>query len=619
MFQQLHDCEDYYDHVYSVREPLYDVYDEDVVMGFHEVQTEMLRKVHDELQKMKVCIADSVKRLEKTVNHMVELVKDMRSSEEKASDGNVQQPSQRCVSVTQSANSTLKRGRPRTVPFRKCQTSHVGKPRNISPITYREGLVSTRTQKQGTLPQAPSMRWRFQVSAYALDGAMEKNSFGGEGGKGNHPFDRGKVRIMEKLFSKIVSRELEIRNEEKNMCIRSADAANKQHLEGVKKIAKLEAECQRLRSLVRKKLPGPAALAQMKLEVESLGGGDTRLKRSLSKASSPCKLACLPNQKPEDSPAVMEFRNRLSKVLESVSADADLGKILEDVKCILQDVNVCVDHDKPSDVQGIHQDLKTPVSRIHEFVLLLRTGEDTVTEGNDLVELINGFTITFDHVLSGVKKLDDFVSDLANVFNEAMELKVTFRGLTSSEVETLQESEQMLADIRSQLDSSQRSNWLADTQLRCMTQSYRSLETHAANLEIDVNQLKEKEREVTATAEKLAECQETIFVLGKQLKSLQPQPEQMRPPQRQSKSYSEDELGTKNYAGDEGDSADTWVNEVPRVMESPKCPPDSETSDLMTSPSRVGSRLSGSGSSGNPTQEKGSRGISWFFSSKQGY
>ena len=203
MFQQLHDCEDYYDHVYSVREPLYDVYDEDVVMGFHEVQAEMLRKVHDELQKMKVCIADSVKRLEKTVNHMVEVVKDMRSSEEKASDGNVQQPSQRCVSVTQSANSTLKRGRPRTVPFRKCQTSHVGKPRNISPITYREGLGSKRTQKQGTLPQAPSMRWRFQVSAYALDGAMEKNSFGGEGGKGNHPFDRGKVRIMENLFSKI--------------------------------------------------------------------------------------------------------------------------------------------------------------------------------------------------------------------------------------------------------------------------------------------------------------------------------------------------------------------------------------------------------------------------------
>ncbi|TXG59776.1 hypothetical protein EZV62_014349 [Acer yangbiense] len=69
----------------------------------------------------------------------------------------------------------------------------------------------------------------------------------------------------------IVSKELDIRNEEKNMSMRSAEAANKQHLEGVKKIVKLEAECQRLRGLVRKKLPGPAALAKMKMEVENLG------------------------------------------------------------------------------------------------------------------------------------------------------------------------------------------------------------------------------------------------------------------------------------------------------------------------------------------------------------
>lgn len=87
----------------------------------------------------------------------------------------------------------------------------------------------------------------------------------------------------------IVAKELEIRNEEKNMSVRSADVANKQHLEGVKKIAKLEAECQRLRGLVRKKLPGPAALAQMKLEVDSLGRdyGESRVKRSPVKPPSP--------------------------------------------------------------------------------------------------------------------------------------------------------------------------------------------------------------------------------------------------------------------------------------------------------------------------------------------
>ncbi|XP_062201128.1 filament-like plant protein 4 [Phragmites australis] len=86
----------------------------------------------------------------------------------------------------------------------------------------------------------------------------------------------------------VVSKELDIRNEEKNMSVRSSDVATKQHLEDVKKISKLEAECQRLRGLVRKKLPGPAALAQMKMEVDSWGRdqGDNRLRRSPSRSST---------------------------------------------------------------------------------------------------------------------------------------------------------------------------------------------------------------------------------------------------------------------------------------------------------------------------------------------
>ncbi|RZC52042.1 hypothetical protein C5167_020466 [Papaver somniferum] len=87
----------------------------------------------------------------------------------------------------------------------------------------------------------------------------------------------------------IVSKELEIRNEERNMSMKSAEVANKNHLESVKKIAKLETECQRLRGLVRKKLPGPAALAQMKQEVEYLGrdGGENRFRRSPVKNFNP--------------------------------------------------------------------------------------------------------------------------------------------------------------------------------------------------------------------------------------------------------------------------------------------------------------------------------------------
>ncbi|KAI0489129.1 hypothetical protein KFK09_028971 [Dendrobium nobile] len=86
----------------------------------------------------------------------------------------------------------------------------------------------------------------------------------------------------------VTAKELEIRNEEKNMCVKSTEVANKQHIDDVKKITKLEAECQRLRGLVRKRLPGPAALAQMKLEVERLGHGfgESRIRRQSGERSS---------------------------------------------------------------------------------------------------------------------------------------------------------------------------------------------------------------------------------------------------------------------------------------------------------------------------------------------
>ncbi|XVF15890.1 hypothetical protein REPUB_Repub09cG0195400 [Reevesia pubescens] len=87
----------------------------------------------------------------------------------------------------------------------------------------------------------------------------------------------------------MVSKELEIRSEENNISMRTAEAANKQHLESVRKIAKLEAECQRLRGLVRKRLPGPAALAQMKQEIDNFGRDfvGTQSRRNVVKNPNP--------------------------------------------------------------------------------------------------------------------------------------------------------------------------------------------------------------------------------------------------------------------------------------------------------------------------------------------
>lgn len=88
---------------------------------------------------------------------------------------------------------------------------------------------------------------------------------------------RYEVRVLEK--------ELEIRNEEREVNRRTADVVHKQHLESVKKIAQLDSECQRLRILVRKRLPGPAALAKMKNEVEMLGKDHAKIRRRKSNPS----------------------------------------------------------------------------------------------------------------------------------------------------------------------------------------------------------------------------------------------------------------------------------------------------------------------------------------------
>ncbi|KAL5216416.1 hypothetical protein ABZP36_007817 [Zizania latifolia] len=90
-----------------------------------------------------------------------------------------------------------------------------------------------------------------------------------------------KLDSAEKLNSSLryevcmLQKQLDIRSEERKFNLKSADAAHKLHLENVKKITKLEAECQRLRSMVRKRLPGPAAIAKMRSEVETQGNNAT--------------------------------------------------------------------------------------------------------------------------------------------------------------------------------------------------------------------------------------------------------------------------------------------------------------------------------------------------------
>ncbi|KAL4362596.1 hypothetical protein GQ457_04G002600 [Hibiscus cannabinus] len=95
--------------------------------------------------------------------------------------------------------------------------------------------------------------------------------------------DRLDLTEKENAFLKyefhVLEKELEIRNDEMEYTRRASDLAHKQHLHDVKKIAKLEAECQKLRLLLQKRLPGPAAMVKMKNEVEMLGKDKSEVRR----------------------------------------------------------------------------------------------------------------------------------------------------------------------------------------------------------------------------------------------------------------------------------------------------------------------------------------------------
>ncbi|CAN1323088.1 Filament-like plant protein 4 [Linum perenne] len=679
----------------------------------------------------------------------------------------------------------------------------------------------------------------------------------------------------------VVSKELEIRNEEKNMSMRSAEVANKQHMEGVKKIAKLEAECQRLRGLVRKKLPGPAALAQMKLEVESLGSdyGDSRMKRSPVKPSSPhmspvtefsidnaqkfhketqflteeTKMLkeALANRNSElqasrnlcakttsrlqslESQLHISSQHKTSPNITSMSEDGNdddrscadscntsmmkektversnkaenakhiglMDDFLEMEKLACLDAP---DSSKTSEVVNgtsdmangaaqskeqhgmdqssveqlplmkpkasvgeMSQELAIAVSQIHDFVLLIRKEAIAVhdaTEENGLNKKIEELSLTINKVLNQDTGLNTLIFDLSSVLNKASELRFSVLGYKGSEAEInspdcidkvalpenktvldddpssgetyealklnsempddgnlipsckvsleefeelklekdnmatdlarctadlettksqLQETEQQLAEVKSELASSQKSNSLGETQLKCMAESYRSLEVRAEELEKEVNLLRVKteeletelecekrihedvlsrckdleeelernkscsvcaaaaaemgikskqEQELAAAAEKLAECQETIFLLGKQLKSLHPQTESPgSSPHREMSQIGEDETTTSdtNFKGsDQQETMDTTTTSPAphspiHLYSHPSSPSNSETNFLR---SPVNSKYQkhrptksiSSASSSTLTPEKPGRGFSRFFSSK---
>ncbi|GJN26226.1 hypothetical protein PR202_gb14141 [Eleusine coracana subsp. coracana] len=189
----------------------------------------------------------------------------------------------------------------------------------------------------------------------------------------------------------MLQKQLEIRSEERKFSLKSADAAHRQHLENVKKITKLESECQRLRSMVRKRLPGPAAIAKMRSEVETMGSNtaSSRTRRLNSMTSSD---SCIQVNKSHDSS------------LGNSSFLARLHAIEDENKAIKEAL---------SKKDGELQFSRTMLARTTSKLSQVEAQLEELTRGRTAAELIKGSPTAVENSLSSIAevgRIEDNVS-----------------------------------------------------------------------------------------------------------------------------------------------------------------------------------------------------------------
>ncbi|KAL5099541.1 hypothetical protein RYX36_003868 [Vicia faba] len=371
----------------------------------------------------------------------------------------------------------------------------------------------------------------------------------------------------------VVSKEMDIRNEEKNMIMKSAEVANKRHVEDVKTIARLEGEIQRLRGLLRKKLPGPAALAQMKLEVESTHrviSGIHQRKTSNLQESEFLSVS-------KRFEVFEEETTRLKEALASSNAELQASRNLYTktvcrVKSLEAEVQI-LHQERNSQKSNLEITYQNSSSRIYSNSPSITSISDSWHE--DPESPVESFSASVsDHfdarkVRSSVKfenRQSETISELMDDFLEVEKMAC------SSDNHSVQIAHKVKNGSE---DNQLKSNdALVEIQLKCMTESYKSLQTHVEELEAENKLLKEKidelkndlekekhchhnalarhkeleekmqrdkclectsnsvankdidsrkDTELAAAEKKLAECQETLHVLGRQLQAMCPQ------------------------------------------------------------------------------------------------
>jgi myosin heavy subunit len=347
-----------------------------------------------------------------------------------------------------------------------------------------------------------------------------------------------------------------------------------------------------------------------------------------------------------------QLRESLEDFSSSVSKYPTGESSLSDVMLELSRISVLASNLNNGALTLKPHSKEIPVTESNDKVTLLFEESDSNPLGDTFAKtdhcvdnLINGDDSSCKSLLKEVEQLK------LEKENIAVELSRCLQNLESTKA-WLEEKEQLISKLKSQLTSSEDLQSLAETQLKCVTESYKSLDLHAKELEAKVKSLEEEtkrlemafttekhgheetlakcrdlqekmqrnetcencsssklqpnqEKDIVSATEKLAACQETIHLLSQQLQSLQPQSNHIlksRSPEKKFQQHKASEV-TPNSA----------LDDLPHVH---IIQPSRSVKHTVNPTVHAIMKSSSVSSSSKEDNEKHTRGLGRFFSSK---
>ncbi|CAI8605552.1 unnamed protein product [Vicia faba] len=302
-------------------------------------------------------------------------------------------------------------------------------------------------------------------------------------------FEKENMALRHEIL--VQSEELKIRSIERDLSTQAAETASKQHLESIKKVAKLEAECRTLKSMASKAplVTDHKSIASSSFCVESLTD---------SQSDSVERLAAL------DCDTYKMNGSELNRCEPSVSdswASALIAELdqFKNEKCCGQAPSGSVKIDLMDDFLEMERLVALPETKNESFV------EESVVFDNQRIDKESTLRVEFD-IMN--QQMDELKGKLEKVEADKAGLQIALmesKEFIEESQHQLREAEQKLEELQIELENSYKSNQKIENLLLSMEADSRTLSSKVNSLEAEVDNERAVSHEIVMKCEDLEE------------------------------------------------------------------------------------------------------------------